>query len=468
MHGDLHAEQLLVGRNKLALLDWDRARNGDPESDLASFLARQRVRMIDADSAVAWQNVLAHLLRGYRQTGQLVMQRLNLHLLLELIKAAVLPFRHRDPQWPDKINVLLDLAATIANKLAQTTVGSTALPDSAEFAASQPPDELVEAQGDWLQPALDSAMVGAAISTTIPSAATARIQQVRILQLKPGQRALIQYKLSITGQQSASLFGKVRAAGVDVYSADVQARLFDLVGEKPSLLFRVARPWGIIPELNLWLQEPLIGEQAVRRLVPNTNPDGTRMIAQALAELHRQPIVVTRQHTHADELSILHECLSKVAEARPSEADKVLSVLHDCQRSLPHYPPLKHCAVHRDFYPAQVIFLAGDKVAFVDFDLFAMSDPLIDVGNFVAHLRESAIRKHGDPGALALHEHAFVEGYLSAAPWAGPQAIEAHMLVSLARQIYISWANPERAQATSAILAECLRLSGQINSTVKS
>ena len=45
---------------------------------------------------------------------------------------------------------------------------------------------------------------------------------------------------------------------------------------------------------------------------------------------------------------------------------------------------------HNDFYDDQMIVLPDGRVALVDFEAIALGDPMLDVGNFLAHLRWSA------------------------------------------------------------------------------
>ncbi|MCY4581222.1 MAG: phosphotransferase [Chloroflexi bacterium] len=45
---------------------------------------------------------------------------------------------------------------------------------------------------------------------------------------------------------------------------------------------------------------------------------------------------------------------------------------------------------HNDFYDDQVLLLPDGRVALVDFEEIGMGDPLLDVGNFLAHLRWAA------------------------------------------------------------------------------
>ncbi len=48
------------------------------------------------------------------------------------------------------------------------------------------------------------------------------------------------------------------------------------------------------------------------------------------------------------------------------------------------------CLAHNDFYDDQVLQLRDGKIALVDFEDIAPGDPMLDIGNFLAHLRWSA------------------------------------------------------------------------------
>jgi len=74
----------------------------------------------------------------------------------------------------------------------------------------------------------------------------------------------------------------------------------------------------------------------------------------------------------------------------------------------------------------------------LDLDLFTEGDPAIDLGNFLAHLDELGLRRHGEIDALSRHGEAFLEGYgaVHALPDSGRIALLRS--VSLARHINIS------------------------------
>ena len=48
------------------------------------------------------------------------------------------------------------------------------------------------------------------------------------------------------------------------------------------------------------------------------------------------------------------------------------------------------CMAHNDFYDDQMIQLRDGRIALVDFEEIAPGDPMLDIGNFLAHLRWSA------------------------------------------------------------------------------
>ena len=57
------------------------------------------------------------------------------------------------------------------------------------------------------------------------------------------------------------------------------------------------------------------------------------------------------------------------------------------------------CMAHNDFYDDQLLVQKDRRIALVDFEAIAPGDPMIDVGNFLAHLRWSARfaqERHGE------------------------------------------------------------------------
>lgn len=112
LHGDFYAKQVLLGEDRVGLLDFDEAFRGDPAHDLGLFLAhlhRDAVRgTVPPDSV---EPIRAALLDGYRRAGGLATAaRVGLYTAAGLLRLAPHPFRNREPNWPLRTAAMLDRA----------------------------------------------------------------------------------------------------------------------------------------------------------------------------------------------------------------------------------------------------------------------------------------------------------------------------------------------------------------------
>ena len=108
--------------------------------------------------------------------------------------------------------------------------------------------------------------------------------------------------------------------------------------------------------------------------------------------------------------------------------------------------------IHRDFYPDQLL-IAEDQVTVIDFDLYCEGDPALDIGNFVAHLSELALRERGDVHALDAARHECIEVFLALSDPGHRQAVETYDVLSMARLVGLSVQLPGRSHTTEALLA---------------
>ena len=113
--------------------------------------------------------------------------------------------------------------------------------------------------------------------------------------------------------------------------------------------------------------------------------------------------------------------------------------------------------IHRDAYHDQVLVDAG-RIAILDLDDAAMSEPAIDIANFAAHLQLLGIQRHDSPTALAEVIDAFLTQFLRLDPELDRTLLgllQAATLLRLAG-IHISRHNGKRVAAL--LLAECARM----------
>jgi aminoglycoside phosphotransferase (APT) family kinase protein len=285
------------------------------------------------------------------------------------------------------------------------------------------------------------------------------VKSIRVIRYKPGRRCVIEYDLRILShgaRTKTSLIGKIRAKrfGAEGY------RLLDALwkaGFSPSAPdgICVPKPVGIIPQFRMWLQRRISGEESTALFLQRSGAEPlARRIAEAAHKIHSAGIPTDRQHTSDDELRILHECLPTVAELRPELRPRIDSLLAGCDRLARQIPETKLCGIHRDFYPAQVI-VHRKRLYLLDFDLFCLGDPALDIGNFVGHMTELAVRTFNDAEALRPLEQLLAERFLELSGEHRRFSVEAYTLLTLVRHVYLSTQFADRAQFTKALLDLC-------------
>ncbi len=115
IHGDFYAKQVLLQRDQVALIDLDSARSGDPAADLGNFMAHQeRYALSGRVSHQRLESDREALLEGYRSNKtQLDLGRVDFYTAIGLLRIAAQPFRDREPDWPEKIERILERAEAI-------------------------------------------------------------------------------------------------------------------------------------------------------------------------------------------------------------------------------------------------------------------------------------------------------------------------------------------------------------------
>ncbi len=339
-----------------------------------------------------------------------------------------------------------------------------------------------------------------------------QLEPVRVLRHKAGRRALLDYTLihrapagttrtSTAGTSTAAipapdtpdtpatpatagcatpgaapattrieLLGKLRFKGADQRGFAVQKALYEHGFDLPWVA--VPEALAILPEQRLWLQRRVPGTMASHLIRPGSDPGLSFRIGQALAALHRAggqlldaarngqpatgppPIDPSRRWTLEDELDMLHGRLEKAAEARPAWAERIRALIPATRRLARRLPTTAPTGIHRDCYADQIL-VDGERLTWLDLDLFCLGDPALDVGNFVAHLMEDALRHHGSLHALQAHQRAFTDGFRQDTPHVDMTAIEGWTLLSLARHVQLSTQFDDRHTTTLPLLEYC-------------
>ena len=128
-----------------------------------------------------------------------------------------------------------------------------------------------------------------------------------------------------------------------------------------------------------------------------------------------------------------------------------------------YLPFTNSVGIHRDFYHDQVL-VSGHRIFLLDFDLYCMGDPSLDIGNFVGHLQELSLRKFGNPNELSKQENALIERFLELSGEFRRTSVDIYTTLTLVRHISISQQFSDRIKFTKKILSLCeKRLQSQLS-----
>ena len=285
------------------------------------------------------------------------------------------------------------------------------------------------------------------------------VKSIRVIRHKPGKRAVIEYDVRIEKNGvrvgKALLIGKIRARRYGNEAFRLQQLLWDSGFSRQSAdRISVPEPIGVLPEFRMWLQRKVAGTVASEVFGAKGDVELARRIAAAIHKLHRANIPADREHAIFDELRILRESLSKVGVAHAGWKSRLGRIMNACERLGASVPQTKPCGIHRDFYPAQVI-VRDRHLCLIDFDLYCLGDPALDVGNFIGHMTEESLRTRGNATALSECEQTLEDSFVALSGAARRPAVRAYTTLTLARHIYLSTQFPERTPFTEQLMDLC-------------
>ena len=462
-HGDFHLGQLIVSPRGLRGCDFDNASWGDQTADLANGVAHlildSIVGKLDSTRAEQAEDQIQEALL---QQDATVKPSFRFHLACGLARLGSTPFRTLQPDWVNQTEQLLKRGLQTLNSifprsenrsvpspLGRSTLGRSTL-DAAIL--DDPPFES-------LAPALDCQVAQQTFQERLPELApwliNRNIVAANTIRHKPGRRCLIHYRLSSTtdAADGPGLLAKVHWRRADQQAFDLQNQLYRNHGfdESASDGVQVPRALGLLPEWKMWLQSFVPGKTAQEWMEQGSLAEVAPRIGYALAKLHSCRFQPERTHTVEEELGILRSRLTWAQKIRPQYADRLATVLWACER-LAQRVSLTGAPIHRDFYQDQILF-DDSKTFLVDLDLVSWGHPVLDLANFVAHLIEFSVRRHGCADAFAPEAAMIVDTYRQYHP-ASSTDLAGLKTISLARHLAICLTHDDRQSSFLSLLAE--------------
>ncbi|NOY73120.1 MAG: phosphotransferase [Gammaproteobacteria bacterium] len=461
-HGDFYAKQILCQKDKLYWLDLDDICLAHPGRDLATFVAHLEWDVVrgrlTAQQASHYEQVFVEAYQQYAEQS-LEPHHLESLIALHLFQLIHHPFRNCESNWIQQTEMLLgriELRLQKNNEAAYRKMTGVSSLHTTPTIIQNP----FTLNGDaplksLLEQAINPEQSQRGFKRYLSDYDVLKIDSIRVLRYKPGKRLLVEYCL-LTDRGRLTLLGKIRAKGLHRSIYRINQQLYD---QRDTLMteagWQVPQPLCMIPECQMWLQQHVPGDQFTQLL--NNNAEQGQTLAQRIAQmshsLHNSGIVVEKSHSVVQELDILKKQLATVAEQCPQLK---MGIRELCEHLSPYVSSLfirPYRCIHRDFYPDQVI-VDKDRLYLLDLDLFCMGDPCLDIGNFVAHIQEQALREKGDLLAYQSVTDTLIQHYLqlSKGHQDAAEAIEKYRLLSLARHIAISQRLTDRSHLSPVLL----------------
>lgn len=284
-----------------------------------------------------------------------------------------------------------------------------------------------------------------------------QVMTAELVRLKPGRRCLVRY---VT--EGGPLLGKVRVGHRPRKAFELAEMLqrAGLVAGAPDGV-AVAEPVAVFDELAMWVQREVPGRAADELLLVGGAWSPGRLgrrAAEAAVRIHRAAVPARRVHGVAQEMAVLDRRFAALRSDQPHLAERVDRLAMACRRRAAEVAAMDRPAVgiHRDYYPDQLI-VAGESVTVIDFDLYCLGDPALDIGNFVGHVVELGVRCHGDAEHWLAEVEACTERFLELAGIDHRAAVRAYTDLTLARHVSLSVELPGRSGITVALLDLCDR-----------
>ncbi len=385
-HGDFYDDQAIVSPDGMAIIDLDEMRLSHPLIDAGNMLAHLAVQPAAGDAVVEGREVfLEETRRRYPDPGG----DLAAFEAAALLKLAPGPFRRLEDGWPGGIERIVSLAETrLASTPAPVSSGGPAKP---KVTISDP-----------ALPQLATLQDSAAMTARMPEA-LGGVRDVEVARHKPGRRAILRYGLD----SGEVLYGKTFASsrGPKVY--DIARIIAGAKAFGPDVALPDPVAW--LPEVKLLLQREVRGEPVERPLLEGDR-DLVIRIAFALYQFHSSGIELGRSHDLTKELDPLARRVEEVAGVDAVMGERARDCLERIREMGGESFRWRSLAVHRDMYHEQVM-RDGDRLVVLDLDDASMSEPLVDVANFSAHLMLLGAQRHGDVAALDSVNDAFLEQY---------------------------------------------------------
>ena len=251
--------------------------------------------------------------------------------------------------------------------------------------------------------------------------------------IEPDGRSLIRYRVETyaTGmrrQPPWRIIGKVYAtAAAGQQSFDAMRQLWNgSFAQQAPVQVRIPEPYTYLADLRLLLMEAVPGRSLKTLLKKKlAGPEHMRLLATAMAKLHRFPLRVGAPFTIEDHLAIRCSALPEaLAAACPELAPAIRWIVHTATE-FQHRDGHEICTLaHGDLHLRQV-HVQNNALWLLDLDPLHYGDPAYDVAMIFVALKQLE-EKTQQSAYIRMLRDAFVVAYFSLMDWHMARRVPLH------------------------------------------
>lgn len=403
-HGDFHLANVLVGDNRVTLIDLDNMAYGDPLIDVGRFLASFRtssLRVFGHPSGLAEEGEA--FLEAYLAQVPEDERRVRLFEAASLLRSASSPFRFQREGWEDGAAMILDEAErvfSLAERRAAVPTGGV----------SQRGRSLENGMS-W---ATDGQYLGAVLDPYIREAYGAEVTACQVRGTRDaGKVHHIHYRLSGRhgdDKWTLPLHGIIQRRGSGRGQFERLAALHRALDGNPEAPL-LPRPITYLSSLNLQVVEEPSGVPLSSLLGTSDALGKAAKVGRALAALHGTPVDLELSRSLDDELRALRRLLGRL-ESRGFDLDaRATALLAEAERRI-RVAPERIAPVLRKL-PLNHVLCTENRIALAQVEDVVLSHPLIDVGDVLARLTLIALSDGSGEHVMAVADR-FREAYREA------------------------------------------------------
>lgn len=460
-HGDFDANQIIIGKDNISFIDFDRACNGHPALDVGNYLAKLTAwhifGFIDEENKALLHNTF---LSSYRNEFDMDERDIENYYLFCLLKCSTEPFRRQYENWPDIIDAVIGkIESQIHINANKQQSKPEPLKRYKEKQSIKYENLAADRNLNYLLDLLDADVASEELSS-ISKDSQVRVNTIRIIKHRENKRCLLEFNSIITFSdgfiENTSIMGKSRAKGLDKKIFRLQEELWNNgFDDNSEDMISIPKPCGMIEEYNIWLYKKIDGRSFASQLDDDNIREKVKNIANICYKLQKSNAKAWKDHTIKSELMILKKGFARLIEINKSLTDSVNKLYSLCETIANRLPEIK-LPIHRDYYPHQVV-VSENRYFVIDMDLFAYGDPCLDIGNFNAHLKEQALREKGDIDAYIELEKIIENSYCQLDKSTDClQRVTIYTWLAMARHVFLSAKYPERQGNVEYLVDLCL------------